>query len=141
MKSLLSQEAEPEAPPEPAGSAPEKKDESLEDLLYSLKEEPGEQAAAPPVEIDFEPHPEPEEPVPLPEVEAPPPAEPLALSETEVQQQLQATLSDERILEIVRDLVRETVERICRELFPSVASQVVDQEITALKRRLEEEEA
>lgn len=142
LKSLLSQEVEAEKPPEPAGAVPEKKEESLEDLLYSLKEEPGEPAAAPALapEMAFEPIPEPPEPVPLPEVEVPPPGPAVALSEAEVQQQVQASLSEERILAIVREMVRETVERICRELFPSVASQVVDQEIAALKRSLKEEE-
>lgn len=139
LKSLLSQEVEAEPPPEPADTAPEKKEESLEDLLYSLKEEPGEPAAGPGPEIPFEPIPEPPEPVPLPEVEAPPVAA-TAVSEEDVRQQVQTSLSEERLLEIVREMVRETVERICRELFPSVASQVVDQEIAALKRSLEEEE-
>jgi len=140
LKSLLTQEVEAGPPPEPAAPPQEKKEESLEDLLFSLKEEPGEPAAAPAPEMAFEPHPEPPEPVPLPEVEAPPPPPAAALSEAEVQQQVQASLNDERVLEIVREMVRETVERICRELFPSVASQVVDQEIAALKRRIEEEE-
>ncbi|MHB8067464.1 MAG: hypothetical protein ACYDIC_06145 [Desulfobaccales bacterium] len=140
LKSLLSQEVEAEKPPEPADAVPEKKEESLEDLLYSLKEEPEEPAAAPAPEMAFEPIPEPPEPVPLPEVEVPAPAPAAALPEVEVQQQVQASLSEERTLAIVQEMVRETVERICRELFPSVASQVVDQEIAALKRRLEEEE-
>jgi|GEM_PF-2418941 hypothetical protein len=141
LKTLLTQEAEadvePEAePPETADAAQEKKEESLEDLLYSLKEEPRE--PAPPVqEMEFEPHPPPEEPVPLPEVA---PLEAMAFSGAEdVRQQAQATLGEDRVLEIVREVVRETVEKICRELFPSVASQVVDQEIAALKKRLEEE--
>jgi hypothetical protein len=142
LKTLLTQEAEaevePEAePPETADTAQEKKEESLEDLLYSLKEEPGEPAAAPPVEIAFEPHPEPGEPVPLPEMDFPPAA--AAVSEATVRQQAQASLGEDRVLEIVREVVRETVEKICREQFPSVASQVVAQEIEALKKRVEEE--
>jgi hypothetical protein len=132
LKTLLSQEAETK-PPEPADTAQEKKEESLEDLLYSLKEEPEEPAAAP----ASEPIPEPtSEPVPLPE-SAPPAA--ASVSEEDVRQQVQASLSEDRILEIVREVVRETVERICRELFPGVASQVVTQEIAALKKSLEEE--
>lgn len=142
LKTLLTQEAEaevePEAEPsETADTAQEKKEESLEDLLYSLKEEPGELAGAPPVEIAFEPHPGPGEPVPLPEVDVPPAV--AAVSEEEVHKQVQSSLSEDRILEIVREVVRETVEKICREMFPSVASQVVDQEIAALKKSLEEE--
>jgi hypothetical protein len=137
LKSLLSEEAEAETrPPEPPVPAQEKKDESLEDLLFSLKEEPEEPAAAPAPEMVFEPIPEPEEPVPLPEM-APPAA--AAVSEEEVRQEALAGLSEDRILEIVREVVRETVEKICRELFPSVASQVVNQEIEALKKSLEEE--
>jgi hypothetical protein len=141
LKTLLSQEAEAETetkPPEPADAAPEKKEESLEDLLYSLKEEPGEPAAAPGPEMEFEPIPEPGEPVPLPEVAIPPEGPP-AVSEEDVRQQVQSSMSEERILEIVREVVRETVEKICRELFPGVASQVVTQEIEALKKSLEEE--
>jgi hypothetical protein len=139
LKTLLSQEAEAEAkPPEPADAAPEKKEESLEDLLYSLKEEPGEPAAAPAPEMAFEPIPEPGEPVPLPEVAIPPEAT-QEVPEEDVRQQAQASLSEDRILEIVREVVRETVEKICRELFPGVASQVVTQEIEALKKSLEEE--
>jgi len=138
LKSLLAQEVEAEGqPPEapvPAGGG---KEESLEDLLSSLKEEPEEPPAAPAPEIPFEPIPEPGEPVPLPEMAVPPEA--AAVSEEEVQQQVQASLSEDRILEIVREMVRETVEKICRELFPAVASQVVTQEIEALKKRVEEE--
>jgi hypothetical protein len=140
LKTLLSQEAEAETKPpeEPADTAPEKKDESLEDLLYSLKEEPGEPAPAPGPEMTFEPIPEPGEPVPLPEVAIPPEAPPV-VSEEDVRQQVQSSMSEERILDIVREVVRETVEKICRELFPGVASQVVNQEIEALKKSLEEE--
>jgi hypothetical protein len=47
LKSLLAEEAEAEETrsPEPPEPAPKPKDESLEDLLFSLKEEPGEPAA------------------------------------------------------------------------------------------------
>ncbi len=142
FKTLLSQEAEAEAeakPPEPPAPAQGEKDQSLEDLLYSLKEEPEGPAAAPAPEMAFEPIPKPpEEPVPLPEM-AGPPAVAAAVSEEDVRQQVQASLGEDRILEIVREVVRETVERICRELFPEVASQVVTQEIAALKKSLEEE--
>jgi predicted subunit of tRNA(5-methylaminomethyl-2-thiouridylate) methyltransferase len=62
-----------------------------------------------------------------------------AVSEATVRQQAQASLGEDRVLEIVREVVRETVEKICREQFPSVASQVVAQEIEALKKRVEEE--
>jgi len=145
LKTLLSQEAEAK-PPEPSAAQGEK-EESLEDLLFSLKEVPEEPekevpeelAAAPAPEMAIEPIPEPpEEPVPLPEV-AGPPAAAAAVSEEDIRQQVQASLSEDRILEIVREVVRETVERICRELFPEVASRVVTQEIAALKKGLEEE--
>ena len=139
LKTLLSQEAEAEAkPPESPATAQGEKDQSLEDLLYSLKEVPEEPAAAPAPEMAFEPIPEPGEPVPLPEMAAFPAAA-AAVSEEDVRQQVQASLSEERTLEIVREVVRETVEKICRELFPGVASQVVTQEIAALKKSLEEE--
>jgi len=146
LKTLLSQEAEAK-PPEPAANAQGEKEESLEDLLFSLKEVPEEPekevpeelAAAPAPEMAIEPIPEPpEKPVPLPEV-AGPPAAAAAVSEEDIRQQVQASLSEDRILEIVREVVRETVERICRELFPEVASRVVTQEIAALKKSLEEE--
>jgi len=138
LKTLLSQEAEAK-PPEPAANAQGEKEESLEDLLFSLKEVPEELAAAPAPEMAIEPIPEPpEKPVPLPEV-AGPPAAAAAVSEEDIRQQVQASLSEDRILEIVREVVRETVERICRELFPEVASRVVTQEIAALKKSLEEE--
>lgn len=138
LKSLLAQEAETEP------AAGEKEEESLEDLLSSLKVEPTEPLPA--SEAESEPIPEPEptpeaeptpEPEPPPEMAVPPAA--AAVSEEEMRQQVQASLSEDQIREIVREVVQEVAERLCREMFPEVAAQVVSREIEALKKSLEEE--
>jgi hypothetical protein len=65
--------------------------------------------------------------------ERPTPEAPLA-------QELPAGLGEEQMRELVREVVQETVERLCREMFPAVATEVVSREIAALKKSLEEED-
>jgi hypothetical protein len=133
LKSLLSQGAEPE--PEPPPAPKEEKDESLEDLLFSLKETPGEPVPGPEPEAALEPE---FVPTPAPEMAVPPLAAAAAPPE-ELPPQVQAALSEDQIRQIVRAVVTEIAEKLCREMFPEVASQVVAREIAALKKSLEEE--
>lgn len=138
LKTLLAEEAA--AAPGPAAGPKEENAESLEDLLSSLNFAPGEPAAAPAPEPEPEPAPAPEplpEPAPPPESAVPPVA--AAASLEEVRQQVQVSVSEDQIREIVREVVQETAARLCRELFPGIASEAVAREIAALKKSLEEE--
>jgi hypothetical protein len=134
LKSLLSQEAETE----PARGPKEDEEASLEDLLSSLKEPAGESLAK-----AVEPVPEPpslppaSEPIPPPEMAVPPLA--AAAPVEDVRQQIQASVNEDQIRQIVRLVVQEIAERLCREMFPEIASAVVSREIAALKKSLEEE--
>ena len=51
---------------------------------------------------------------------------------------LAGRLSDDELRELVRQAVQETVERLARELFPRMASEAIERELTLWKKRLTE---
>jgi hypothetical protein len=101
-------EIKPPAPPKAPG------EESLDDFLASLPELPED------LDISADP---------------PPPAAPPA---PDLGQELAGRLSDAQLQELVRQVVQETVERMARELFPQMASEAIDRELTLWKKRLTE---
>lgn len=106
-------DSQPAPAPAPAGEV----EDSLADLLASLKELPA----------DFSPP----APTPLPlSPGAPPPPE--------VGSMPQMPLDEAELADLVRQLAAEVVERLARELVPQVAESLVAQEIKAWKKRLQE---
>jgi hypothetical protein len=89
-------------------------EESLDDFLASLPDLPEDLDISP----EASPPPRPETPV-LP-------------------QDLAQRLSDEQFQELVRQVVQETVERLARELFPQMASEAIERELSLIKKRLTE---
>jgi hypothetical protein len=106
------EEAPEEAPPPDPPGVPQ--EDSLDDFLASLPELP--------------------EDLDVPAA-APPPVEPAAAP---LGQELAGRLSDADLVEVVRQVVQETVERLARELFPKIACEAIDRELTLLKKRLTE---
>ena len=56
----------------------------------------------------------------------------------DLRQALAERLSDAELKELVRQVVQETVERLTRELFPPMASEALERELTLWKKRLTE---
>lgn len=112
MDALKAAAAPPEDnPPPPAAAPPE---DSLDDFLASLPE--------------------------LPEDLDVPPAAPLAAEPAAAprDQELAGRLNEAELTAEVRQVIQETVERLVRELFPKIASEALDRELTLWKKRLTE---
>ena len=110
LESLKSQvkpsEAEPEAPP----TVP--REESLDDFLVTLPDLPDD------LDVSPEPPPPPSQTTPDP------------------RQELAERLSDDELKELVRRVVQEKVERLVEEMFPKMAAEAIDRELTRWKKRL-----
>ena len=104
-------EAQEEKPPTPPAAPSE---ESLDDFLASLPELPED--------LDIPP-------------EETPRKSPAAM---DLRQELAGRLSDAELKELVRQVVQETVERLARDLFPQMASEAIERELTLWKKRLTE---
>ena len=103
--------AQEEKPPTPPAAPSE---ESLDDFLASLPELPED--------LDIPP-------------EETPRKSPAAM---DLRQELAGRLSDAELKELVRQVVQETVERLARDLFPQMASEAIERELTLWKKRLTE---
>ena len=106
LEALKSQVKPPEAPP----TAPP--EESLDDFLASLPDLPDD--------LDVSPV------TPLPPSQ----------STQDPRQELAERLSDEELKELVRQVVQEKVERLVEEMFPKMAAEAIDRELTRWKKRL-----
>ncbi len=60
--------------------------------------------------------------------------------EEAARRQLASFLESPRLMEIVQEAVRETVEKMSQELLPRIAAQVLEQKIGAILKRLAQEE-
>jgi len=86
----------------------------LDDLLASLPDLPEDLDTAP-------------EKTPPPEQAAP-----------DLRPELAERLSDEELRELVRQVIEEKVERLIREVFPQMAAEAIDRELSRWKKRLTE---
>jgi hypothetical protein len=112
LASLKSTAEPPQEKPEAPAAAP--REESLDDFLASLPDLPED------LDITDENLP--------PQKQAAP----------DLPQELAARLSDTQLQELVRQVIQETVERLARELFPQMASEAIERELTLIKKRLTE---
>jgi hypothetical protein len=120
---FLKEPAPPPSPPAPAAAA---EDESLDDLLASLEDLPEDLGTPPPL---------PPAAAPLEEA----PVAPAGLEEA-VRRELEAFLTEDRLKEIVREVIQERVDNLSRDLLPQVAAETMDRKIAALLKRLAEGE-
>jgi|UniRef100_A0A7C3Z9H4 hypothetical protein len=98
--------------PEPPPTAP--REETLDDFLASL----------PDLREDLD--------------LAPETGPPQGQTAPELPRELLGRLSDAELRDMVRQVVQETVERLARELFPQMAAEAIDRELTLWKKRLTE---
>ena len=110
LEALKSQVKPPEAEPEAPPKVPQ--EESLDDFLASLPDLPDD--------LDVSP------------VKPPPPSQ----ATQDPRQELAERLSDEELKELVRQVVQEKVERLVEEMFPKMAAEAIDRELTLWKKRL-----
>jgi hypothetical protein len=108
----LKSSAEPAEPQEEKPAAPQ--EESLDDFLSSLPDLPED--------LDISP-------------EASPPSRPQV---QDLPQDMAQRLSDAELLDMVRQVVQETVDRLARELFPQMAAEAIERELNLIKKRLTE---
>jgi hypothetical protein len=111
LKSLVKP---PEAQQDPPSTAP--REESLDDFLSSLPDLPED--------LDTSPEPE-----------TPPLQEPAT---QDLGQALAERLSDEELKELVRQVIEEKVELLVREVFPGMATEAIERELSLWKKRLTE---
>ena len=112
LASLKSTGEPPEERTGPPTAAP--LEESLDDFLASLPDFPED--------LDIT-----TESMPPPVQEAP-----------DLRWELAQRLSDAELKELVRQVVQETVDHLARELFPRMASEAIERELTLWKKRLTE---
>jgi hypothetical protein len=110
---------EPQLEPEPEGDV----DGALAALLGPLEEEP-------------------QQPTSFPEIEAQEPPPPLAdtvasMTAEQLVENVMARFGETRLTEIIEPIIRDIAEKICRELFPGIAEEIISKEIEALKNSVE----
>jgi hypothetical protein len=137
FKTLLGEE--PESPePEPILPEPEPEgdvDGALASLLGPLEEEPQQPTSFPEIEPELEiedqepPFQLPPSPSSVDVVES--------MTAEQLVEQVMARFGETRLTEIIEPLIRDLVEKICRELFPGVAEEIISKEIEALKNSVE----
>ncbi len=109
LKSRAEPAGEQQDPPSPAPQ-----EDPLDDLLASLPDLPEDLDTAP---------------------EKPPPPEQAA---PDLRPELAERLSDEELRGLVRQVIEEKVERFVREVFPQMAAEAIDRELSLWKKRLTE---
>lgn len=109
LKSLVKPAAEQQDSPATVPA-----EESLDDFLASLPDLPEDQDTSP-------------ETPPLQKQAAP-----------DLRQELADRLSDEELKALVRQVIQEKVESLVREIFPEMAAEAIDRELTLWKKRLSE---
>lgn len=128
FKSLLGEEPEspqpeptlPEPRPEPEGNV----DNALAALLGPLEEEP---------ELEIE-APEP----PFRQPTSPPLVDVVeSMTAEQLVENVMARFGETRLTEIIEPIIRDIAEKICRELFPGVAEEIISKEIETLKSSVE----
>ena len=110
LESLKSQVKPPEADPETSPTVPQ--EESLDDFLASFPDLPDD-----------------------PDVSLETPTQQSQATQ-DPRQELAERLSDEELKELVRQVVQEKVERLVEEMFPKMATEAIEWELTLWKKRL-----
>jgi hypothetical protein len=110
----------PEPGPEPAGDA----DDALASLLGPLEEEPQLEIEdqEPPFQLSSS-----QSSVDVVE----------SMTAEQLVEKVMARFGETRLIEIIEPIIRDLVEKICRELFPGVAEEIISKEIEALKNSVE----